>query len=107
MVQGLTAIAYPKVLDLNVPGSQITVGLTVIISSVYFSQYLVPQKGKIPVPKGSLIPEDDSLCLTFVNGDLLELDIRPLELGPPCNEELLKNNCNNNGSPCCSKNNKT
>ena len=90
MVQGLTAIAYPKVLDLNVPGSQITVGLTVIISCVYFSQYLVPQKGKIPVPKGSLIPEDDSLCLTFVNGDLLELDIRPLELGPPGNEELLK-----------------
>ena len=41
MVQGLTAIAYPKVLDLNVPGSQITVGLTVIISCVYFSQYLV------------------------------------------------------------------
>ena len=106
MVQGLIAIAYPKVLDLNVPGSQITVGLTVIISCVYFSQYLVPQNGKIPVPKGSLVPEDDSLCLTFVNGDLLELDIKPLELGPPCNEELLKNNCNSSGTPCCSKNNK-
>ncbi|MDO4261728.1 MAG: hypothetical protein Q4C82_06590 [Eubacteriales bacterium] len=101
LTQGLNAIAYPKVLDLNVPAGQITVGLTVIVSCVYFSQYLVPHQGKVRVPKGSLLPEDDSLCLNFVNGDLLEMTIKPLELGPPRNEEFLKNDCSQ-ASSCCS-----
>ena len=54
--------------------------------------------------KGSLEPEDDSLCLNFVNGDLLELDIKPLELGKPACEERLKNDCGCSGSGCCCKN---
>ena len=93
MNQGLNAIAYPKVLNLNVANSEITVGLTLIISSVFFSQYLIPHQGKVRVPKGSLETTDDSLCLNFVNGDLLNLNIKPLELGPPLCEEKLKKDC--------------
>ena len=72
---------------------EITVGLTLIISSVFFSQYLIPHQGKVRVPKGSLETTDDSLCLNFVNGDLLNLNIKPLELGPPRCEEQLKKDC--------------
>lgn len=93
MTQGLNAIAYPKVLDLNVTGSEITVGLTLVISSVFYSQYLIPHQGKVPVPKGTLDPQDDSLCLNFVNGDLLNLNIKPLELGGSVCEEPQKNTC--------------
>lgn len=101
--QGLQVSAYPKVLNLDIPGSRITVGLSLVVSSVYFSQYLVPQEGRVQIPKGSLLPQDDSLCLNFVNGDLLELNIKPLELGPPQNEEYLKNDCEESGC-CCSGN---
>ena len=100
LAQGLVATAYPKVLNLDIPNSRITVGLTLVIGSVYFSQYQVPHQGKVQVPKGSLMPQDDSLCLNFVNGDLLELNIKPLELGPPLCEEYLKNDCSNT-SCCC------
>ena len=93
MNQGLNAIAYPKVLNLNVANREITVGLTLIVSSVFFSQYLIPHQGKVRVPKGSLETTDDSLCLNFVNGDLLNLNIKPLELGPPRCEEQLKKDC--------------
>ena len=93
MTQGLNAIAYPKVLNLDVTNSEITVGLTLIVSSVFFSQYLIPHQGKVQVPKGSLETADDSLCLNFVNGNLLNLNIKPLELGPPLCEEQLKTNC--------------
>ena len=93
MTQGLNAIAYPKVLNLDVANSEITVGLTLIVSSVFFSQYLIPHQGKVRVPKGSLETADDSLCLNFVNGDLLNLNIKPLELGPPLCEEQMKKNC--------------
>lgn len=100
MTQGLAATAYPKVLNLDIPNSRITVGLTLVIKSIYFSQYLVPHEGKVQVPKGSLMPQDDSLCLNFVNGDLLEMNIKPLELGLPLCEEYLKNDCETT-SCCC------
>lgn len=104
LTQGLNVTAQPKVLNLSIPDSQITVGLTLIVSNVVYSQYLIPHQGKVHVPKGSLEPEDDSLCLNFVNGDLLELDIKPLELGKPACEERLKNDCGCSGSGCCCKN---
>lgn len=100
MSQGLAATAYPKVLNLDIPNSRITVGLTLVIKSIYFSQYLIPHQGKVQVPKGSLMPQDDSLCLNFVNGDLLEMNIKPLELGLPLCEEYLKNDCET-ASCCC------
>lgn len=68
MNQGLNAIAYPKVLNLNVTNGEITVGLTLIVSSVFFSQYLIPHQGKILGTKGKPETTDDSLCLNFVNG---------------------------------------
>ena len=35
---------------------------------------------------------------------VLELDIKPLELGKPACEERLKNDCGCSGSGCCCKN---
>lgn len=34
-----------------------------------------------------------SVCLDFVSGDLLDYEIKPLELGPPKYEERLKSEC--------------
>ena len=61
--------------------------------SVYFSQYLIPHNGRAVVPKGSVVPDEDSVCLDFVSGDLLDYEIKPLELGPPKYEERLKSEC--------------
>ena len=45
------------------------------------------------VPKACTRPTDDTICLDFVCGDLLDLAIKPLELGPPKYEETLKDSC--------------
>lgn len=64
-----------------------------ILKSVYFSQYKLPHNGKAVVPKACTRPTDDTICLDFVCGDLLDLAIKPLELGPPKYEETLKDSC--------------
>lgn len=102
MRQGLNMIAIPKILNLDLSNETITIGLTVYIKSVYFSQYLIPHNGKAVVPKASLQPTDDTICMDFVCGDLLDLSIKPLELGPPKCEERLKEACDDQPcDPCC------
>lgn len=91
--QGLNMIAIPKILNFDTTTPALTVGITFYIKSVYFSQYLIPHNGRAVVPKGSVVPDEDSVCLDFVSGDLLDYEIKPLELGPPKYEERLKSEC--------------
>lgn len=99
--QGLDMIAIPKILNFDPATSSATIGITIYIKSVYFSQYLVPHKGRAVVPKGDLVPDENSICMDFVSGELLDYEIKPLELGPPKFEERLKNDCET-CEPCCS-----
>ena len=95
--QGLNLYAIGKALNLDVDDDTITVGLTLILQSLYFSGYRVENEGKINTPKGSLVTPDNTNCLRFVAGDLLDLAIKPLELGPPKCEEHYKQDCTSTG----------
>ena len=106
--QGLNLYALPKLLNLDLEESEITVGLTLILQSLYFAGYRVATEGKILTPKGSLVSPDDTDCMRFVTGDLLNLAIKPLNLGiPTCDDPgkipcIPENSCatcigNNNG----------
>lgn len=93
VAQGLNMIAIPKILNFDPAANEITVGLSVLLKCIYFSQYLIPHNGKAVVPKACPQPDDDTICMDFVCGDLLELSIKPLELGPPKCEGKLKSPC--------------
>lgn len=99
--QGLNLITIPKVLCYCPEDMTATIGLSLLLKSVYFSQYRIPHNGKAIVPKACTRPTDDTICLDFVCGDLLDLSIKPLELGPPKYEEMLKNDCDVPCAPCC------
>lgn len=106
--QGLNLYAIPKVLNFNEDENTISIGLTLVLQSLYFAGYKVNSEGKIDIPKGSLIPEEDSECRRFVAGDLLNLTIKPLDLGSPNNEEDLKEDCEEDKSCCgCEEDNTT
>jgi len=102
LVQGLNVLAYAKLLSLDLTDSTATIGLTIYVASVYYAQYQFGNISKPDIPKISLVPEDDSLCQDFVEGDLLNLAIKPLELGIPHCDECLKHECSDHGS-CCSQ----
>lgn len=99
ITQGLNLFALPKVLDLDITGDNITVGLTLILQSLYYAGYNVASGGKIQTPKGSIVSPENTDCMQFVAGDLLDLSIKPLELGPPNCQENLKNDCTS--TPSC------
>lgn len=90
ITQGLNMFAIPKVLDFDTMSETITVGLTVIVNSIYYAQYRLPHDGKVIVPKGELTGSDESVCMNFVSGDLLDRNIKPLEQKKYCDQ---KNNC--------------
>lgn len=96
VTQGLNLMAIPKVLDFDVEASAITVGLSLFLRSLYFVAYKIPTEGRSIAPKGSIVPEEQSVCMNFVEGSLLDLNIRPLELGEPNFEECLKQECTMN-----------
>ncbi len=79
LAQGLNLMAIPKVIALDIVDESITVGVTLIIKSVYFTQYQLPHNGRAVISKGSTSQTEDSLCLDFVNGSLLDRSINPLE----------------------------
>lgn len=101
--QGLDMIAIPKILSFDPSAPSLTMGISVYLKSVYFSQYLIPHKGRAVVPKGCIVPDEDSICMDFVSGKLLDYEIKPLELGPPKFEEKLKNDCGTGCCSCCSQ----
>lgn len=98
--QGLNMMAIPKILNFDQASDTITIGVTLYIKSIYYSQYLIPHNGKAVVPKASIRPTDDTICMDFVCGDLLDLSIKPLELGPPKCESYLKQACETSCG-CC------
>lgn len=99
--QGLNMIIIPKVLSFDPTTGEASMGLTIYLKSIYYSQYLIPHNGRAVVPKGSLIPQEDSVCMEFVSGSLLDREIKPLELSAPHHEETLKNECEGSRSCCC------
>lgn len=99
--EGLNLLAIPKILDFDLTTRTATVGLSLYVKSIYFSQYKIPHQGKAAVPKACLQPTADTICMDFVSGDLLDLSIKPLELGPPKYEEFLKEECETPCEPCC------
>ncbi len=90
LAQGLNLMAAAKVLHFNIDESIITVGLSLYLSSIYYQAYRFCHEGKVTPPKGSVVPEEDSVCMEFVGGSLLDMQLKPLELGTPKFEELLK-----------------
>ena len=68
-------------------------GLTLVLQSMYYAGYKVASAGRIDTPKGSIISPDNTECMMFVAGDLLDLEIKPLDLGSPNYEERYKNEC--------------
>lgn len=105
--QGLNLYAMPKLLNLDLEASEITVGLTLILQSLYFAGYRVATEGKILTPKGSLVSPDDTDCMRFVSGDLLNLAIKPLNLGIPSCDDPGKIPCppHNHCSTCVGNSN--
>jgi hypothetical protein len=88
--QGLNLYGIAKVLDFDATDSTATVGISLVVQSLYFAGYKVPTEGKVDTPKGSTIPADQTECICFVEGDVLNLAIKPLEIGCPENEQNLK-----------------
>ncbi len=85
--QGLNLYGIGKALCFDLTEGTVSMGLTLILQSLYFAGYCVASEGKICTPKGSLVETDNSCCLSFVAGDLLNLAIKPLEL---CGEDELQ-----------------
>lgn len=91
--QGLNLYGIAKVLNFDETESTATVGISLVVQSLYFSGYKFATEGKVDTPKGSNIPVEESDCMCFVEGDVLNLAIKPLELGCPENEQNLKQDC--------------
>lgn len=78
--QGISAQALAKVVA-NDDGV-IAIGLTLYIKVIYFIQYKVPHAGLVVPPKFEAIgAREQNSCIQFVEGDLLEQSIQPLEVG--------------------------
>ena len=91
--QGINLYGIAKILDFDIDDSTVTVGLTLVLQSMYYAGYKVASAGRIDTPKGSIISPDNTECMMFVAGDLLDLAIKPLDLGAPNFEERYKNDC--------------
>lgn len=87
--QGINLFSMAKLLDFSVEDNTATVGVTMVLQSLYYAGYKIKSCGKIDIPKGSIVTPENSDCLRFVAGDLLNLAIKPLDLG--------------NGSQCMKK----
>lgn len=87
VTQGLNLMAISKVLNFDIANAEMTVGLTLIVKSIYFNQYRIPHNGKAIVSKGTLESPEASVCMDFVSGSLLDRNIKPLELCNPLDQK--------------------
>lgn len=101
--QGLNLYGVPKVLNFDIEDSTITTGITLVLQSLYFAGYKVKNAGRIDIPKGCIATPETSQCLKFVEGDLLNLAIKPLNIGTPGNEQCLKQDCSTGCKENCSQ----
>lgn len=99
--QGLNLYGIPKVINFDVEDSTVTVGITLVLQSLYFAGYKVKNSGRIDIPKGCIATVETSKCMQFVEGDLLNLAIKPLNIGNPANEQRLKNDCSSDCKDDC------
>lgn len=99
--QGLNLIAVPKVLDFDIAAATLTVGLTLVVKTVYFTQYLIPHNGRPVISKGILSSDEDSACVAFVEGSLLDRNIKPLEACNPFDQKLPCNSCSDPDDCAC------
>ena len=93
ITQGINLSGMAKLLNFSTNDSTVSVGITLYLQSIYYAGCQIASSGKIDIPKGSIVAPEDSDCLRFVAGDLLNLAIKPLELGAPLFEERLKQEC--------------
>ena len=91
--QGIQASAVGKVLHFDSDDSSISLGITLYVFSLYNSFYNFYDTTRGNIPKGSLITPEESVCMNFIRGCLLDRNIKPLELSPPSCEESLKHDC--------------
>lgn len=101
--QGLNLYAIPKVLNLNTEENEVTIGVTFVLQSLYYAGYQVRSHGRVETPKGDIDAPDETECKQFVDGKLLELEIKPLVLGEPFYEEKLKQDCDKEACGSCIK----
>lgn len=101
--QGINLFAMAKMLDFSTEDDTATVGVTLVLQSMYYAGYKVQSAGKIDIPKGSIMAPDNSDCIRFVAGDLLNLAIKPLDLGDPGYEEYNKEECSSGSCSCGNK----
>lgn len=78
--QGIVSQALAKVVDLDFCAGCVAIGISIYLKSVYFVQYRVKHAGLCVPPKCIPIEECGDACKDFVEGDLLEQSIQPLEV---------------------------
>lgn len=79
--QGLNVQGLAKVIKADFEEGLVALGITLYLKTVYFVQYKIRHAGLCVPPKCVPIgPIIDDACLKFVEGDLLEQSIQPLEL---------------------------
>ncbi len=91
--QGIQASAMAKVLNLDTDDSEVTLGVTLYVFSLYHSFYNFTGATRGSIPKGNLATVEENVCMNFVRGSLLDRNIKPLELGTPSCEGQLKKEC--------------
>ena len=81
--QGLSAQALAKAVRFDPEDGLIALGLTLYLKVIYFVQYHMAHEGLATPPKCSPVLADKSdACRDCVEGDLLRLNLQPLELSP-------------------------
>lgn len=94
VTQGLNLYGIPKLLNFDINDSSATVGITIVLQSLYYAGYMVATEGKIETPKGCTLNSENTDCIQFVKGELLNLAIKPLELGiPVCSNRCKMDEC--------------
>ncbi|MCT4688097.1 hypothetical protein [Vallitalea sp.] len=79
--QGIGCQGLAKVIEFDLDDGCMAVGLSLYLKTIYFIQYRLKHAGLCVPPKCIPInPCEQNPCLEFVEGDLLEQSIQPLEL---------------------------
>ena len=98
--QGIQASAVAKVLNFDTTDSSISLGVTLYVFSLYNSFFNFTGATRGCIPKGNLATIEESVCMNFVRGSLLDRNIKPLELGCPTFESQYKNDCSMDIEAC-------
>lgn len=98
--QGISSSAMAKILNLDLDDSTITLGITLYVYSLYHSFYNFYHTTRGSIPKGSLATVEENVCMNFVQGSLLDRNIKPLELSAPYCEGQLKKDCSPDMEAC-------